>query len=89
MIAMYRKQLFVFWVQTGSGILLQNVNTNNFIELDKIQERIWAYLDGTFSEDNILEVVSNENKDLSKDKLKETIQSTLAILLDYDLITNN
>lgn len=86
---MYRKNLYVFWVQTDTGIVLQNVNTNHFIELDKIQEKVWEYLDGTFSEKDIAKVLAKQNMNIMEPELLETVKSTVAILLDYDLISQN
>ena len=85
---MYKKNLYVFWVQTDAGIVLQNVNTNHFIELNKAQEKVWEYLDGTFSEQGIAEVLVKQNNIPESESLG-TVKSTVDILLDYDLISKN
>jgi Coenzyme PQQ synthesis protein D (PqqD) len=88
-IAMYKKNKHVFWVQTDTGIVLQNINTNHFIELNKMQEKVWEYLDGTFSDEAILGVLNKHFVDIPKAELAKTVKSTFTILLDYDLISEN
>jgi len=88
-ISMYKKNKHVFWVQTDTGIVLQNVNTNHFIELDKMQEKVWEYLDGTFSDVAILGVLNRHYADAPEAQLVKTVKSTIAILLDFDLISEN
>jgi hypothetical protein len=86
---MYRKNTYVFWVQTDTGVLLQNVNTNQFIELDKAQEKVWEYLDGTFSKEAIVQVLKRNGVEKAEPELLQTVESTIAILKSYDLISQN
>lgn len=88
-IAMYKKNKHVFWVQTDTGIVLQNVNTNQFIELGKVQEKVWEYIDGTFSEEALLGVLTDTYSTAPVPELQETVKSTITILLDFDLISEN
>lgn len=86
---MYQKNAHVFWVQTDEGMLLQNVHTNQFIELDKTQEIVWEYLDGTFSEEAISEVIISRKGPADKKVLLEKVHSTVELLKSLDMIGTN
>ena len=86
---MYQKNSHVFWVQTDEGMLLQNVHTNQFIELDKTQEIVWEYLDGTFSEEKITEVVIKKQGVTDKKELIKKVHTTVELLKSLDMIGTN
>lgn len=86
---MYQKNAHVFWVQTDEGMLLQNVQTNQFIELDKTQEIVWEYLDGTFNEEEISEVIITKKGPGDKNEIQEKVRSTIQLLHELDMIGAN
>lgn len=86
---MYRKSLHVFWAQTDNGMLIQNINSNHFVELNQVQGRIWEYLDGTFSDHEISNVLLKYTIGISQVELLQTVQSTILLLLENDLIESN
>lgn len=86
---MYQKNSHVFWVQTDDGMLLQNVRTNQFIELDKTQEIVWEYLDGTFSVEKITEVIIDKQGISDKKELMNKVHSTVELLKMLDMIGTN
>ena len=86
---MYQKNLYVFWVQTEKGMLLQNVHTNQFIELDKTQEIVWEYLDGTFSEEKIAQVIVSRQEITDNKELMKKVHLTVELLKQFDMIGTN
>lgn len=86
---MYQKNAHVFWVQTDDGMLLQNVHTNQFIELDKTQEIVWEYLDGTFNEEGITDIIIQRKGLTDRKELLETVEQTVALLKELDMIGIN
>lgn len=86
---MYQKNAHVFWVQTDEGMLLQNVQTNQFIELDKTQEIVWEYLDGTFNEEEISEVIISRKGPADINEIEEKVRSTIQLLHELDMIGAN
>lgn len=83
---MFRKSHFVFWVQTDEGLILQNVNTNIYIELNHIQEKVWSFLDGTFTAEMIIDKLIHQKIGIPNDEVSEIVQSTIELLIYYDLI---
>ncbi|MBS1582076.1 MAG: PqqD family peptide modification chaperone [Bacteroidetes bacterium] len=52
---MLKKNEAVMWAFTANGIVLHNTARARFIELDEVGERIWSYVDGSHSAEQILE----------------------------------
>ncbi|HWR33594.1 MAG TPA: hypothetical protein VN451_08715, partial [Chitinophagaceae bacterium] len=65
------------------------VQTNQFIELDKIQEIVWEYLDGTFSEEKIIQVIINRQGVINQSELRKIVFSTVELLKMLDMIGTN
>jgi len=84
---MYEKNNHVFWVQIDSGLLLQNVQTNYFIELNAVQGKVWEYLDGTFSEQEIAKKIYTKNNQISLSQIRTEVTATISLLKQFDLIS--
>lgn len=46
------------WAFTETGIMLHNTNNGAYIELKGPEERIWAYLDGSHTIDEVCRLVA-------------------------------
>jgi hypothetical protein len=86
---MLRKNLSVLWAMSDPGIVLQNLNTHTFCELNEIQEKIWAYLDGTHGEQDIIELLTTEFWERSSEDIRIMVETTIELLRENGFIFNS
>ena len=86
---MLKKKSSILWALTEPGIILQDLNNNVFFELDEVQEKIWSYIDGTHTNDDIVIAVSKKFTHLSFSSVRETTTKTIEYLLHNNLVTDN
>lgn len=83
---MLKKNLLILWTPTEYGMIIQNLKTNIFFELDEIQENIWAYIDGTNTEEDIIKKLVVRYTDLSPENLTKEVNDLILELTHNDLI---
>lgn len=86
---MLRKKTSILWALTEPGIMIQNLENNHFIELGEVQEKIWSYIDGTHTSDEITEKLRIEFHDQPVHSLQLLVRQTLDYLLESELITES
>lgn len=74
------------WALTEPGIMIQNLDTNAFLELNEVQERIWSYIDGTHTEEEILSRLQQEFIQESPGDLELLLKKTISNLAQFELI---
>jgi hypothetical protein len=62
--AHYEKSEKVIWVKVPDGLILNNLQTQCYLELDPIQTLIWSHLDGARNLKEVAETIT-KNADLS------------------------
>ena len=85
----YRKRENILWALTGSGIVIQNLDTNVFLILNETQERVWAYIDGTNSMNQLIEYIYKESDNISYEQASRIVEETVKILRVNSLIVGN
>ena len=84
---MYKKEKGILWALTEPGIILQKMSTNTFYELNEVEERIWSYVDGSHTQEAILERLKKDFSNLSPDVLSNMLKETTAYLHKNGLIS--
>jgi hypothetical protein len=84
---MFKKEKSILWALTDPGIILQKVSTNTFYELNEIEEKIWSYMDGSFTQEAILEQLKKDFKDVGDDELSKILHDTTEYLHTNGLIS--
>lgn len=83
---MYQKSKSILWALTDSGIVIQNLNSNTFYELDQFQEKVWSLIDGTHDEAKIISTLATDNSNPATTQLTERIIAELEALKQAQLI---
>lgn len=83
---MLRKNQSILWALTDMGIIIQHLTSNTFYELDEVQERVWSYVDGTHTREDIIRKVSSDLQVSSPSEVAQKIDSSLDELLQAELI---
>lgn len=77
---MLKKNEAVMWAFTPNGIVLHNTERAHFLELDELGERIWSYVDGSHSAEEILEMLRATRPELDEGRSREVLRTVLADL---------
>ena len=86
---MLRKNSSILWTFTDAGIIIQNLESNLFMELDDFQEKIWAFIDGTHTENEIVNYLVVTKNKTTFSKRKKIVQQTIRILKKNSFIIEN
>ncbi len=85
---MIRKNTKLLWALTDNGIVIQHLGTNLFYELGVVEERIWSYVDGTHSEEDILNKIVDEFNSIPRSELFNRFENTMTLLKGENLISD-
>ncbi len=86
---MLKKNLHILWTFSEPGIMLQHMPTNNFFELNEVQERIWSFVDGTHSREHIITKMIMTYPDMPESEIKQITTTTIDDLLENKLINQD